>query len=338
MKKYIYLITLSISLFFSSCSQQIPQKQNLEFSSYPVHFLGLVSGANCTMKYQLDLISKDNYYLRTVCFKNSKPSKSSDDIGKWLIDDKNTIVLSGIKESPKYFYIIDKKTISSELNHKLEISLTAKTLEPRVLLSGMYSYMADSGIFQECITGIKFPVVFEDENIALERAYLKNISIAGEKIKVHLDAQISSRKKVDSNDKIDNIIVKKFIKIIPKERCKNSSSKAKLENTYWKLTTVNNKAVNKSLRREAHMILNDGKIKGNAGCNGLGGSYKLDGDKISFSDKDIAMTRMFCQDSPEIDFIKALKNMHTYKIQGEYLEIFDKDGLKLARFESVYLY
>ena len=91
-------------------------------------------------------------------------------------------------------------------------------------------------------------------------------------------------------------------------------------------------------RREAHMVLSQGKVRGNSGCNGMGGTYILDGDKLSFSDKGMAMTRMFCEGSVEVEFLQAIKAMYSYKIQGEYLEIFDKNGVNLARFESVYLY
>ena len=207
-------------------------------------------------------------------------------------------------------------------------------------MSGMYSYMADAAIFRECITGLKYSITFEEDNLALERAYLKVQKTAGESLKVQLDGKIVLRKGMDSNVLEPTLLVKKFINIIPKEVCQHLGSKANLENTYWKLTVLYGKAVlhTQSTRREAHMVLSSGKVRGNGSCNGFGGVYILDAYKLSFSDKGFVMTRMFCENSPEREFLKALRNMDSYKIQGEYLEIFDKNDSKLARFESVYLY
>ena len=207
------------------------------------------------------------------------------------------------------------------------------------LKSGMYSYMADAAMFKECSTEKKFSVAFEKDHISLERAYLNTRKEAGEYVKVILEGKIVLRDGMDGKTDVPTLIVKKFINIIPKEACQNQNSKASLENTYWKLTVLNDKPLpnTKPLAREAYMILNQGKIKGNSGCNGMGGTYKLDGNKISFSDKGMMMTRMFCKGSVEVEFLKVLKKMYMYELKGEYLEIFDKNGTKLARFESVYL-
>ncbi len=345
---FIILITFTISSFFMSCSTQTHKKEAFKITTYPVHYLGLLPSVNTQIQYQLDLISKDVYFLRTRYLKNEKLSKPFDDIGKWHIDDKNRIVLKGGREAPIYFYVLDDKSlelmdlkgerINSKLNYKLEISNTVKTIEPRLFMQGMYSYMADAALFTECITGMIFPVSLEGDNIALERAYLKTKTIAGQKIKVHLDARIAYRDAMEGNKKVRKIIVKRFIKLIPKEVCQNIYAKATLLNTYWKLTMIGDKAVQSTTRREAHIIFSNSKIKGTSGCNSIVGKYTLDKDKLSFSSKGVAMTRMFCKGSLEKEFISALKEMHRYEIKGECLEIFDVKGTKLARFESVYLY
>ena len=207
--------------------------------------------------------------------------------------------------------------------------------EQRVFMTGMYSYMADSAIFTECITGIKYPVAFKEDSISLERAYLKQSKGSGESLKVYIDAQIQERNMIDKKGKEASIVVKKFIRIIPNKNCEKSKPKASLTNTYWKLTTVDGKEVQSTGKREAHMILNNGKIQGSTGCNGLGGSYTLDGDKISFSDKGMMSTMMFCKGSPEKEFRFALKNMSSYRIKGEHLEIYNKHHTLLAVFESI---
>ena len=209
--------------------------------------------------------------------------------------------------------------------------------ETQTKMSGMYSYMADAGIFKDCSSAKKYPVAFEDDYISLERAYLNTKHQAGEAIKVNLIGKIELRDGMDNQKNIPTLVVKKFINIIPKEHCQNPHSKAKLENTYWKATIVGDTPVPRTKRREAYIIFSQGIVKGNSGCNGLGGKYILNGNKLSFSDKGFMSTRMFCKGSIEPQFLKALKKIDNYKIDSEYLELFDKDGNRLIRFESVYL-
>ncbi len=216
-------------------------------------------------------------------------------------------------------------------------TIRAQENKTEIKMSGMYSYMADAAIFKDCKNGTKYPVAFEADHISLERAYLQTNHSVGKPLKVNLIGEITKQDGMDNQKDIPTLIVKKFLNIIPKESCQNPHSVANLENTYWKVTVVGDKAVALSKRREAHMILSGGIIKGNSGCNGLGGAYKLDDDKLSFSDKGFMSTMMFCEGSIEVEFLKALKKMYRYEIKGEYLEVFDKDDARLIRFESVYL-
>lgn len=349
-KRVVYgLIVLVISLSFAACSSsKVETPKELSMES-PLHFLASLPGANCSNQYQLDLFENKTFFERSSCFKNGVASKNSDDIGRWFIDKENRIVLNGTKRRVKYFRIIDTKTIElldlegnkidSKLNYKLQDSRTAKTLEPQLFMMGMYSYMADSALFYECSSGLKFPIAFEADNIALEKAYLKVGAAPGQALKIHLNAKITQRKLVDRSTKGTTLVVEKFIDLIPKEVCQNPYSKAKLQNTYWKLTRLYSKAValSKNSRREAHILLSGETIKGNSSCNNFSGRFESEGKKLSLRGG-VMMSRMFCKDSLESDFMKVLHSMQSYKLDGEYLEIFDKKGESLARFESVYLH
>jgi len=235
----------------------------------------------------------------------------------------------------KYFFLTI--TLISFILNGCTKTPDTETEQTQTKMSGMYSYMADAGIFKDCISDKKYPVAFEKDYINLERAYLNTKHKAGETIKVNLIGKIELRDGMDNQKNIPTLVVEKFINIIPKEHCQNPHSKAKLENTYWKATIVGDTPVPRTKRREAYIIFSQGIVKGNSGCNGLGGKYILNGNKLSFSDKGFMSTRMFCKGSIEPQFLKALKKIANYKIDGEYLELFDKDGNRLIRFESVYL-
>lgn len=351
MKKYLYLLLLVSSLTMASsfCLYPDAAPQEIAFKKGKIHYLGIIPGANSQIEYQLDLFDDNTYYLRTKHIKNETQTPNHDDIGRWHIEDGSRLVLWGGRDAPLYFSLIDEESIEllnlkgesidSELNYELEASDTAKMLEPELYLTGMYSYMADAAQLEECITKKKYPVAFEEDHITLEKAYLQSKIEAAEKLKIHLKAKIVMRKAMDSQEKIPTIVVKRFIKLIPKEVCQPLGSVARLKNTYWKLTMLGNTAIKKSTaRKEAHMIVTKRKIKGNTSCNSFGGKYILEENKISLANKNLMMTRMFCQGSVEAEFTQALKDMYRYQITGEYLEIFDKNNKQLARFESVYLY
>jgi copper homeostasis protein (lipoprotein) len=42
-----------------------------------------------------------------------------------------------------------------------------------VTLTGMYTYMADAAVFEDCATGKRYPVLIEMEHIEVERGYLE---------------------------------------------------------------------------------------------------------------------------------------------------------------------
>jgi len=115
------------------------------------------------------------------------------------------------------------------------------------------------------------------------------------------------------------------------------SAETNLIGTHWKLTVLNDKELskNETPRREAHIIFNHGIFNGNTGCNNMRGSYVASENKISFSDKGLMTTMMYCEGSVENEFLQVLKNIYRYELRDEHLELYDSNDVKLAQFESV---
>jgi len=66
------------------------------------------------------------------------------------------------------------------------------------------------------------------------------------------------------------------------------------------------------------MELESGKFRGNAGCNGLGGTYRLDGSSIRF--RQGPSTMMACPAiGLEAKFRKALDQVDRFELKGENL-------------------
>ena len=91
--------------------------------------------------------------------------------------------------------------------------------------------------------------------------------------------------------------------------------------------------------KEVHMILTsidtEKRVKGFAGCNNIGGSFTLEGNKIHFT---TFSTKMFCSDRMDVEdfFTNSLSKAETYMIKGEELSLYQGET-KLITFQSVYL-
>ena len=64
---------------------------------------------------------------------------------------------------------------------------------------------------------------------------------------------------------------------------------------------------------------NDGKLSGHSGCNNFNGNYKIYGNKASFNAG--AMTKMFCPESTEADFLNALRQVTGIRLDGNKLKL-----------------
>jgi len=129
-------------------------------------------------------------------------------------------------------------------------------------------------------------------------------------------------------------------------QCKSTQSAsgkptATLINTYWKLAEANGERIETPAGvREVHIILtvenNENRLKGFAGCNNIGGSFKQDQNKLTFS---AFSTKMMCPNQQMklenflLDLLSATDN---YLIKGEDLMLLEGDT-ELAIFKAVYL-
>ena len=70
----------------------------------------------------------------------------------------------------------------------------------------------------------------------------------------------------------------------------------------------------------------DGTITGNSGCNGFGGNYKIDDDKVTFSE--VVSTLMACDEAhmqQEGVVHQVLTDTATYKLEGNTLTLNNND-------------
>jgi copper homeostasis protein (lipoprotein) len=316
--------------------------------SLPATFAGDLPCADCQgIRHQLELFPDHAFFLRMI-YLGKEDDASFDDIGGWAVrSDRRTVVLHGGREAPLKFAIKDANTLrkldlegrefASSLNYDLKRTQDLQPLEPRLLMRGMYKYFADAGRFTECLTRKNWPVAMEQDNAALESAYSKARRQPGEELLVNLEGRVAMRSKMEGEGQQATLVVERFIAVWPGETCGARFATEPLENTYWKLTRLGETAVTVAAQqREPHFILNptSRRMGGSGGCNRLMGSYELNGDRLTFGQ--MAGTMMACPEGMDTEkaFLEALRQVNTWKIAGQHLELFDAAGKLVARFEA----
>jgi heat shock protein HslJ len=112
---------------------------------------------------------------------------------------------------------------------------------------------------------------------------------------------------------------------------------AQLENTYWRLKTLDDQPAESPLgARAIHFVLHreGSRMSGFSGCNEIAGVYRLESNRITFDD--ISATLMACTSGMEIErqLQEMFSNVTGWKISGETLQLINSSGLPLATFES----
>lgn len=84
------------------------------------------------------------------------------------------------------------------------------------------------------------------------------------------------------------------------------------------------------------LVLDDSTISGSDGCNHLGGTYSIDGEKFSVGD-DLVSTLMACEDGImqlASEYTQALLESAKFKLADNQLQLLDEEGSVLAIFEA----
>ncbi len=98
----------------------------------------------------------------------------------------------------------------------LGLAACATTTAPAGYASmrGMYTYMADAGLFTDCASGQRLPVAQEGDNAALEVAYSKARAGAGVPMLVTVEGRIEMRMPMEGPGPRPMLVVERFISVV----------------------------------------------------------------------------------------------------------------------------
>ena len=320
----------------------------------PASFEGELPGASNPIVWHVDLLADGRYQLRTTHVGRPLPNRF-DDIGRWTRDEKGRIVLRGGREAPVFLMPVEGgktlrklslsgKPITSPQNDRLARLPKFAPVEPRLPLTGMFTYLADAATITLCIDGQRLPVAMEGDYKALETAYLQASppQQPGQPLLTSLEGLITQRPSMEEGRPAQTtLVVERFVGVWPRESCGNTLADSPLRGTYWKLVRLGDNPVAAATKqREGHLVFAADalRVSGSSGCNRVFGGFTLDGDRLSFGH--MASTMMACPEGREQEkrFTEALTKVERYRIRGSHLELLDATGAVSARFEAVALY
>jgi copper homeostasis protein (lipoprotein) len=341
---------LNLLLVSAGSSRPVPAAATI--GTVPASFEGELPGASNPVTWHLDLMPQGSYQLRMTHVGRGEPNRF-DDIGRWTQEpDTGRILLRGVREALTYLMPVeggaalrkldlDGKPIVSSHNDRLARLPMYAPIEPRMALTGMFSYMADAASIALCADGRRLPVAMEGDYKALEAAYRQSGTDPGQPLLAGFDGVIAQRPSMEeSQPPRPTLVVEHFGTVWPRETCGNTHADSSLRGTYWKLVRLGDSPVSVGARqREAHLILaNDAlRVSGSGGCNSLTGGFELKGDSLRFSG--VAATMMACPEGMDQErrFLEALGQVARYRIRGSHLDLLDAQGATRARLEAVAL-
>lgn len=319
----------------------------------PATFTGTLPCADCAgISHHLDLWPDQSYHMRRVWEGKDRPF-TRDEVGQWYVDPaREALILHGAAEMPLQWQItgpgslraldMDGAPITSDLPYELNSTGALEETDLSLPLQGLFTYMADAALFEVCLTGKRYPVVTEGDYLALERAYGAARTEPGAPVMATLIGTLDTRPAMEGPDR-RRLVVERFVSTGSETRCERHRAPAALENTYWRVVSLDGAEVTAQPgAREPHLLLRGGDpatYQATVGCNGLGGSYAREGENgLSFS-RGIS-TLMACPDplgDLERRFADVLAAATRWEIAGQSLMILDRTGAVRAVFEAVYL-
>lgn len=334
-------------VFIAGCQPQDEAESSLDWRAamdFPASFTGTLPCADCPgIDYRLNVFADQSFFLQTD-YRDRQPGRFYQ-LGRWQLHEQDTLVL--LSEQQNYRFAIndaDRLTllnqqgqiIDSDHNYQLQKNSRFKAIYPQLAMRGLYRSNADGSFFNECLTGQRWPVTTDADYPNLEKRYSEMQQQADEALLITANAALLA-----DNHHGSKLQINTFTGVWPGETCGRPGYKENLLDTYWKLTRLQNQPVLVSDgQREPSLTLssgNDPRVSGSDGCNRIIGSFQLKANKLKFSK--MASTMMACDGGMDTAqrYHGMLEQVRFWRIQGQYLELFDKDSKLLARFQAVHL-
>ncbi len=337
-----------------------PEIAIFDVSALPATYMGTVSSANCPeLKFHITISPDHTYSMKRSCrMEKGSPPEEVVDSGVWQLAGNSTrleLFTEGVKLAA--FKVIDAKCLEPDAadaapsasspisSGDIKSADNGICRQEQVIpfesarqMRGLYSCMADVGIFRDCETGKRYIVLHEGDNAALENAYLNAEHGIAEPLVVKVLGVVKTVPAVEGQRLERVLLVERFVAITPYKSCRSESlepascgtvSAPVIENIKWELVELAGERIEPVNGVSPGFRLNPQgmSMRGFGGCNRMMGMYELHEDLLHF--RNIATTKRFCQETLGLEdrLIQALEHVKTYRIEGDLLELYGDYGL-----------
>lgn len=303
----------------------------------PATYEGILPCGDCPgTRWHLNLMPDQTFYLKMEYLERDGYLEDS---GRWYIKTpENRLILSGRRGTATEGFAITGDTLgkldaegrpitAANLNFTLKRADDFTWFDVTNPMRGTFEPSREGGTFTDCLSGHSYPVA---GNIQLLSA-----AAGGGAITLDVRARI-----IKPGGRPEAMLMPlEIVELHPGEGCEQHRAAAPLTETYWRLIELAGDPVRvMENRREPHIILHaDGnRFAATMGCNQMGGTYKVTGDAITFSE--VRSTLMACMgpvSELEARFKRWLSRTATWRLDGQTLTITAQDGAT-ALFEAVY--
>ncbi len=352
--RYLTRLYLVLILLLAGCAQPQPQVVDETGAVCPLPLPSIYSAEipcpNCpTIKVFLNLRPDSLYFLRiSTTNAETGAEEVKAEIGAWkYVAAGRTLLLATYDNvartlliTPEFNLRVVKVSggiIPPDVNYDLVRDDANPGYNDVARVQGLYSYRAGAGRFSECLSGASFPVAEEAENAGLERAYMNTPHGQGDQILVTLDARLLSRPQMGGLGYEEAVVPVHFINIKPGIDCTGEkSSRLTLVDNTWRLVEINGKPLKLTEGQDTpfvHLAAKDNWVQGYGGCNRFSGTFLVKGEIFLFNKR--IGTRMACVNGMDLEFkfFRVLSATDGYHIEGNILELRNREGKVLARLQ-----
>ncbi|HDM8435165.1 TPA: envelope stress response activation lipoprotein NlpE [Yersinia enterocolitica] len=189
-------------------------------------YQGLLPCADCSgLDTSLFLDSDGTFVLKEIYRGSKEGDQAFAEYGKWARTADKLVLTTGQGEKRyfrpvgKHLVMLDQQGLSIESNLNYQLVPTEQPLPKTSMpLSGMYKYFADAAVFTDCVTGKTFPV---ENNIALEKGYLKARKNVGEPVFLTLNGYFDIRPSMEEGQSDKTLIPADDIQFNANKNCEN---------------------------------------------------------------------------------------------------------------------
>ena len=203
--------------------QTLQQTQVAELQPMQQSYRGVLPCADCSGIETSLFLEKDGSWVMNQRYEGAKEPAVFASYGSWA-RTADKLVLTASDGEKLYFHpkgdsleMLDRSgnPIESQLNYTLQPMKDALPATP-MTMKGMYKYMADAAIFQDCATGKTFDVA---SNAELERGYAAARGEDFQPVLLVVEAHFALQASPDSGELRKTVVADRAAKFEPKKTC-----------------------------------------------------------------------------------------------------------------------